>query len=234
MSGSARKAVVVLSALSLFLVVHTVCADGPALRVFDGHRRGFVFSMGVGTGLTTVAAANCCLTGSLTKATVVLSQRLGYAPTERLEIYEFYRACVYADELWRTWHGIASASGMVAGVSHAVVFPAVPIIAILSEQHFVTGLGVSYHLKPSPPGWCAKLGVGPALLSDPWQIGDPPVFPAGLHTGIGLLAGIAYEFSAGGEVNLEFLYSRASWESGGFPKQWSVASVALTLAYALY
>jgi len=233
--GSAVKAIgVAIAVIVAGLAGGGAAAGGLPRDVFDGRRMGPVASIGIGGGYTDISSKNGPLSGSTGTGTFAITFHLGYAPSEQLELYAFYRASVYAGKLWEHWDDIADKAGSAKGFTHAVILPIVPVIAMVTDQHLLIGLGATYYFRPSTCTWFVEAGAGPSLLSDPWELSGPSPFPGGNQTGLGFLAGVGYQFSKCGQASLELMWSRASWEYGGVEKSWTAMSTILTIAVAAF
>jgi hypothetical protein len=238
---ASRRKVLVARAAGIAVAVLMVCLTGRSAAaarfssdVFDGRRSGPVASIGIGGGYTDISAKNGSLSRSTGKGTFAVTFRLGYAPSEQLELFAFYRASVYGNKLWEHWDDAADKLGSANGLSHAIIAPIVPIIAVFTDQHLMMGIGATYYLESDTHSWFIEAGAGPSLLSDPWELSGPSPFPSGNQTGVGALAGIGYEFSRNAQASLELMWSRASWEYAGAEKSWTAMSTILTIAVAAY
>jgi hypothetical protein len=233
--GSTVKAIgVAIAVITAGLAGGGAAAGGPPRAAFDGRRSGPVASIGIGGGYTDISSKNGPLSGSTGTGTFAITFRLGYAPSEQLEIHAFYRASVYAGKLWEHWDDIADKAGSARGFTHAVILPIVPVIAMFTDQHLMMGLGATYYFEADTHAWFVEAGAGPSIAADPWELSGPSPFPGGNRTGLGFLAGVGYQFSKCGQASLELMWSRASWDDGGVEKSWTAMSTILTVAVAAF
>jgi hypothetical protein len=229
-----KMADVVIAVFLVSLAGGGAAAGGLPRHVFDGRRMGPVASIGIGGGYTDISSKNGPLSGSTGMGTFAITFRLGYAPSERLELYALYRASVYGGRLWDHWDDIADKAGSAKDLTRAAVLPIVPVIAMFTDQHLLIGFGATYYFVPDTHAWFVEAGAGPSFLSDPWELNGPSPFPGGNQTGLGFLAGVGYQFSKCGQASLELMWSRASWEYGGAEKRWTAMSTILTIAVAAF
>lgn len=132
------------------------------------------------------------------------------------------------------WDNIVEKSGSADGITHSILLPFVPLIALFTDQHALTGFGSPYYFESGTHSWFVEAGVGPSLLSDPWEEKDPNASPSGGRTRVGFFAGIGYEFAKHVRVSIELMWSRASGEHEGVEKSWTGASIMMLIALAAY
>jgi hypothetical protein len=200
---------------------------------FDGKRTGFIFGMSTGGGVTWVKSRNVDVSGEHTLGTVALTDRLGFGVNDRVQIYGLIASSVYAYKLWEHYEGAVDESGSAA--AYIAFLPALPIIAMFTDQHTVMGVGVTWYLAPQAPCWYVDLAIGGSLCADPDEEDNPSVHPGFNADGLGIFTGIGYEVNRNFMVGLNLMYGREEWETDtGGEKSWSAVSAMLTIGFVAY
>ena len=224
----------------LALFVFGLCSRAGARIVispFDSERQGFIASLSVGPGFTYISSENHGMTGDITKTTIGIVYKLGYAPNDQLVLYYNHRSSVYASKLgdhYDSWFDKVNFRDE-KGWAHAVVTPFVlPVIAFFTDQHFLLGPGVTYYLRPDIPSWYFDFGLGLSLLADPYEADTVSCFPTNGPGGYGCWGAVGYEFSHHFQTEIQFMFSGEKWERDGIRKKWTALSCMWTLSVVGY
>ncbi len=220
--------------LTLICCLFCISRAHAVVKVFDDDRRGAFAELCFGGGFTTISSENYGMTGTITKATAVMTFKFGYAPTRQFQLLLFQKSSVYANKLWEHYDDWADEFKKSKAIGYIAVAPLLPVIAFFTDQHLLLGIGAAYYLRPRTQTWFIEGGIGPSLLDDPYELDHTSSFPAGVHSGYGLFAGVGYEFTRHGQVELQIMGSRASWERDGITMRWEALSVMLTVGIIGY
>jgi len=240
-TGSDRfKGFVMRTLISVILFIFCMGQSAEARRVknpFDEVRKGLIASFTLGPGFTRITSENFGMTGDITKATVGIIYKIGYAPTNQLIFYASHRSSVYASKVgehYNSWFDKADFKDG-QGVALALITPVVlPFIALFTDQHLTSGLGLTYYVRPGIPSWFFDVAVGPSLTADPYESDHVSSFPKSPRPGIGLCAGFGYEFARHVQTEIQFMYGGKSWEKDGDKKKWSAMSLMWTVSFIGY
>ncbi|MFZ5979445.1 MAG: hypothetical protein ACOYVF_02335 [Candidatus Zixiibacteriota bacterium] len=217
--------------LSIICLAYTVEAR-MTRNPFDHVRRGPIASFTVGPGFTRITSENYGMTGDITKGTVAFIYKIGYCFDDRFILYASHRSSVYGSKIgehYNTWFDkIDFKEGQ--GFALALVTPVVlPFIALLTDQHLTSGIGIMYYVRPRMPSWFFDAAIGPSVTADPYESEHVSSFPRSPRTGIGFCAGFGYEFARHFQTEIQFMYSSKKWEIDDDQKKWTALSLMWTL-----
>lgn len=219
--------------LVCLIIVNTIATAG-IIRPFDGQRKGFIANMAFGPGLTIIKSTNGELEGSITKGTVGITYRFGYAPSDNLQLYYTHRSYVYASKIGEHYNNWVDAFEGKRAAGYILTTLAVPVMLFFTDQHIVLGLGGTYHVRPDVPSWFFELGLGPSATADPYEWEGSSPFPGGSKTGLGIFGAVGYEFTRYIRAEAQFLWAGRSWKKDGIEKKWSATSLALEISFIGY
>ena len=195
--------------ITLFLIVNAYA--------FDGKRKGFFLGGGLGPGLTlqkeTIEYSGWFegqeseTSGWESKFGLVTNFKIGYAPSNLLEIYFTVKDSWYGSTIY--WWGLESEDVVMASG--------------------FWGPGVTYYFKPEAPSYFITGGFGLSTLSLPFES------DAEIKFGGGLFAGAGYEFKCHFNVELDLMFGEVSSLSlFGIEPKTTVLSIMLTVNALAY
>jgi hypothetical protein len=221
--------------LAGFLSLLVLVSPG-SLSAFDGQRKGFILGMDIGPGLVHVRSNADSRTDKLTRGGVSLNATIGYASSNKFQIYFYHRMTMFkmgelgqAYEDWfeeiqnETWKGMGYL------ILTPFVLPFLPVKA----SHSAGGIGFSSFVDETAPSFFFSGGFGWSIIADPY-LKDLLSTANDTMGGIGLVAGIGYEFKPHVSAELQFMYGtsdRGAWSSYDSRSAYSVSLVLKLLAY---
>jgi len=177
-------------------------------RAWDGQRKGFIFGGGMGLGVINITDTLSEDFGAITVSHTFASEtqfafiddmRIGYAPTNKLMVYAF------GTDSWFTFKekvfNVITGQESYTGGSWSTVSS-------------LTGIGVSYYLKPEAPSWMFSGGLGIAQLK---AYGNTA--PSGNYSGGGFMLGAGYEFRKYWSVEFNLIYGEPASTDNGVKSQ---------------
>jgi hypothetical protein len=200
----------------LVLIVVLLLLTSTIVSAFDGNRKGFILGFGIGPGYTsyteTLEFGNSSASGDESGMSIDTDFKIGYAPSELLQIY------------WMS---------KVAWFSQEVVVTDI-FGNILAQEDFMVssgigGIGVSYYFQPLTPSPYILGGLGISIWDYPFEEGTSAM------TGFGMTFGGGYEFSRHWSVEGVLTYGQSKDDIGfGITHKYDVLSIKFTINGLLY
>lgn len=106
-----------------------------------------------------------------------------------------------------------------------------PLGPFLIDKQMVLGVEAAYFVRPSIPSWFFEIGVGGGLINNPF---DEHSLISDSHEGLGLSAGVGYEFSRHFCVEIKYLYTRAEENYTSGRQVWTCHSLQLVIGVIGY
>jgi hypothetical protein len=187
-----------------------------AAGVFDGNRKGFIFAGGIGFGVTRYASSNEIVSGHGYPSTVVFNWRVGYAPSDELQIYYAMRQSVFIPRIVNNYGDYFDEIGKksLKGTLYLLVAPfVVPLIPFFSEQHLMpAGLGVRRYFGSQAPSLYADLGVGAMASSFPYEDEEFPLVkpPHEMDVAFGVFGGFGWEWKRHVSLEAQLMWTHAT------------------------
>jgi hypothetical protein len=168
---------------------------------FDGQRKGFFFSLGLGPGYTSYSQTTDSAGAELysldeSKFAVATNFSIGFAPSNKLMIYWMNKMA---------WFSVLDSVVSSDNATYAVS---------------VGGLGITYFFKPQAPSLYVSFGGGLAARSLPFKGSDAWI-------GFGLAGGIGYEITDNWSFELDVLYGSPSDEYPEIGEEYSADAFAV-------
>jgi hypothetical protein len=196
----------------VILIVMAVLLFTSNANAFDGKRKGFVLGGGLGPGLTLqketieysgwFEGESSESSGWESKFGLVTNFKIGYAPSDLVEIYFTVKDSWYGSTIY--WWGVESEDVIMASG--------------------FWGPGVTYYFKPEAPSYFITGGLGVSTLSLPFES------DAEIKFGGGLFAGAGYEFKRHFNVELDLIFGEVhSLSLFGIEPKTTLFSMMLTV-----
>lgn len=218
------------------LIGFLVLVPAESVSAFDGQRKGFILGMDMGPGLVHVRSHVDSRTDGLTRGAVGLNLTFGYAPSNKFQLYLYHRMNMFklselgqAYEDWfdeienETWKGIG----------YLIISPFVLPFLPVKASHSAGGIGFSSFFDEAAPSFFFSGGIGWSIIADPY-LKDLLSTAHDTMGGVGLVAGVGYEFKPHVSAELQFMYGtsdRGGWSDYDSRSAYSAALVLKMLAY---
>jgi hypothetical protein len=176
------------------------------IRLFDGERRGFIFEINLGLGATSINYDYIyrdieISDKHLTKGAVGFEGRLGYAPTNRFQVYLVNKMSIFdakkmVDD-YENYFDKMSGEGVLSAlyiIFSPIILPFIPY----ASSHSTIGFGASYYLEEEAPSFFVDAGLGGAIIYNP--------FADKVEGGRGFYAGGGYEFQKNLQAKFDLMY----------------------------
>ncbi len=229
-----RSSVAVMMVLLLFCAPDAFGVTWAGKMPFDGRRRGAIFGYGLGAGATGISSRNGDLSGDVTKGTAVILVKAGYAPSDRLLLYGHTRQAVYASKLHEHADSFADRMDSARPLAYVLFGILTPAISFFVDQHSQIGIGSDYYLTDGMPSVYLTGGLQAGWAADPYESKVASSFPPGARGGTGFHAGGGFEVTRHLQLELAYMWSRASYTVDSERRTWSAGSLTLTAIALAY
>jgi opacity protein-like surface antigen len=207
-----------------------------SLSAFDGQRKGFIIGLEVGPGLVHVRSNADSRTDELSRGALSLNATLGYAPSNTFQIYFYHRMNVFKfgelGQAYEDWFEEIQ-NETFKGIGYILLTPFVLPFLPVKASHSAGGIGFSGFVNESAPSFFFSGGFGWSIIADPY-LEDLLSTANDTMGGIGLVAGVGYEFRPNVSTELQFMYGssdRGAWSDYDSRSAFSVSLVMKVLAY---
>ncbi len=177
------------------------------ISAFDGKRKGFFASFGIGAGVTYHESRSDSASGNRTRGNFSGNVIVGFAPSNRLLFY--------------------------TSINIALLRPEEPIELLVMffgiHSHAFLGIGSNFYFKNNSPSLFFEGGIGLSPCHVKYEKETRPKPPEGYITGIGLFASIGYEFAKDGSIKLQTLWLNTYDNKVPYENQFNVVTVMLIL-----
>ena len=188
---------------------------------FDGERKGFILDFGVGPGHTVLSFDNPN-SENYTVWGLAVNMGIGYAPTNKSSFVFGVKSNVFIKEVgtvYSDWIDKMEGDNLAA-VGAWIASPFVFMFAPAFRSHSLYGsMEYTYFTREQYPSFLFSGALGLGILYD--RVDKLP------YGGLGLSAGMGYEFAQSVAVKCDILYSSVASDLSGI-------SILLTLKFHLY
>jgi hypothetical protein len=153
----------ILFLMVLVWLTSLLMVAGSAADTFDGNRKGFIFGAAAGLGVTRYASSNEFASGHGYPAAIAYNFQVGYAPTDRLQLYYTMRQSVIIPEIIDNYKDLFNKIGRKSSGDelYLLISPfVIALIPLLSAQHLMPmGFGIrQYFNSQGPLFFCGSRG----------------------------------------------------------------------------
>ncbi|MCX6828222.1 MAG: hypothetical protein NT002_02920 [candidate division Zixibacteria bacterium] len=232
---------------AILVLLYLLFAANTTAETFDGKRQGFIIGAGIGFGITRYSSSNEISSGRGNPSTVIYDLRIGYAPSDKLQLYYVWRQCVYIPKIIERWGNLLDdiGQGTDKAAIHLIIAPiALPLIAIWSEQHIMPfGFGLRQYFKPEAPSLFADLGAGVSGCSFPYKDEIVPKPPRNMDVVLTIVGGLGWEVKSHLSLEIHCMWGHVTHAGSHYNKEnrlqhtrdkYDVLSIAFTIAVCGY
>jgi hypothetical protein len=183
---------------------------------FDGQRKGFVLGFDVGPGVAHIRSHADSRMDQLTHGALSLNTTIGYAPSNKLQLFFYHRMTIFKlgelGQAYDDWFEEIS-NETFKGIGYLLVTPFVVPFLPVKASHSAGGLGFSGFVDETAPSFFFSGGIGWSIIADPY-LKDLLSTPNDTMGGIGVVAGVGYEFRPHVSAEMQFIYGtsdRGAW-----------------------
>jgi len=188
---------------------------GSISKLFDpGRRHGLTIHFEAGGGETSISAEHPAWTTTKLNTTEDGAGwifGLGYAPMDQLIIHATVRWFMFGDK---------APVGLILG----------PFGPLLSDEHMMGVLGISFYFSRNAPSLFLEVGAGGGSFASPFD--DDTFYTS--YSGDGYIAAVGYEFTRHVHVKIERMWTsneEIKWPAEG---KWDCATTWVTLGLVCY
>ena len=196
----------------VFLIAFLFVADAAA-EIFDGDRKGLIMGAAIGFGVARYASSNDLVSGHENPLAIAYNLRIGYAPSDRFQLYYTIRQTVFIPEIINNYENFFNEIGKGSSKSelYLVLSPfVIGLIPFFSAQTLMPmAFGIRQYFEPRAPSFFVDLGAGVTASSFPYKKAKYPFYrpPGNMDVTLGLFGGGGYEWRR--NLNLEATISWA-------------------------
>mgnify|MGYP001096187170 CR=1 FL=1 len=221
----------------LIVIIVLLCVtagDAAAFKVFDGRRKGFVLTFGIGPGATKLSYTENGESMEFSSGSLYLESKLGIGFTNQFQVCMVNKMSIFEmskmlDD-YEDWFDKASeggAKGILYLIATPIVFPFIPY----GSSHTCVGLSAIYYLRPSAPSLFIEAGFGGGIMYN--RFNDK------IRGGRGGSLAVGYEFRKHIQPKIQVMYGQYNEEglalSGeNYERETSALSVSLSVDYSFY
>ncbi len=201
---------------------------------FDGKRKGFIFELGTGAGLTHLHASKLSGSKNVFRCGPVIQAKLGLAPNNQLVLHFGYKMCMcYFDEIVENFedYGDKMSGDDLKALGYIFISPFALVVIPLQGSHSICPeFGFTYFFEEQAPSFFMEGTAGAALIADG--------FNDRLKNGVGFNLGGGYEFKSRFNVKLNIVYGNEKHQGTTYFEEdmheTYAISCLLTLNFMLY
>lgn len=220
--------------IAVLVLLCITAGDAAAFRIFDGRRKGFVLTFGIGPGATRLSYTENGESMDFSSGSLYLESKLGIGFTDQFQVSLINKMSIFemskmVDD-YEDWFDKVSeggAKGTLYMIATPIVFPFIPY----GSSHTSTGISATYYLRPNVPSLFIEAGFGGGIMYN--RFNDK------VRGGRGGSLAVGYEFREHIQPKIQVMYGNYSEEglalSGkNYQRETEALTVSLSIDYSFY